>query len=192
MDPDEFDFYIGPSGHGYFRGETALYNVWPEITSEHMFNRLFEHAGRRAQEIDVGEAARLGRLWNAIRDVLSPLRTHTIYKVEAFLEPGQSHGGAAVFVELRMPRGSSLKEHPERKRWGKGGHGYYIIRQEAINLAKVIESAGFVSFIEERDRGDWDVGAYVEDPAEAKDLIRIMETYIRAEMPLRLSWFTMA
>lgn len=194
MDPKDLEFYINPAGTMFYQGNFAGYVWGPEIFNDEMAALLLKAAGGRdVLEKHVQEALRLANLWNVLRDNVSTLRTLTIHHVEAFLEPGERRGGAAVFVQLREPTSSpGFRRKPQRKRWGKGGEGYYIVRQEAVNLAQALEDAGYVSFVEDRGLGKWDVGVYVSTPREAKDVTRFIEAYIRAEMPLRLEWFTMA
>jgi len=194
MDPKDLEFYIKPNGAMSSRGNFIDYAWGTDYTTEVMVEMLLKAgADRWTYDFDVEEAVRLTKLWNDLRDSVSLLRTMTIYHVEVFLEPGEKRGGAGIFLELREPEVSrGFHRKPQRKRWGKGGEGYYIIRQEAINLAKALEDAGYVSFVEDRGLGKWDVGVYVSTSREAKDVTRFMEAYIHAEMPLRLEWLRMA
>jgi len=182
MDPSKFEFYINPAGTMFYQGNVFSYAWSPE---GYIPEDVVSKTG-----LDVREVARLTKLWNTLRDNASPLRTQTIYHVEAFLESGEMRGGAAVFVSLQRP--SWIEKYPERKRWAEDFQGHYVVRQKAVNLAQTLEDAGFVSFFEEQGLGKWDVGAYVSSPKEVRDAIRVMKGYIEAEMGLLLSWFPLA
>lgn len=169
MDPKALEFYINPSGTMFLRGEFLGYAWGPDISVSEMEELILKASkGNWEGVFDIREAVRLAKLWNTLRDSVSILRTLTVHHVEAFIEPGYLRGGASIFVQLHIPRGSVLEKHPERKRWGGSREGHYIVRQEAINLAKAIEDAGFVSFVEERALRKWDVGAYVDGARDAK------------------------